>query len=147
MMVTLCAGCYTSGTSVNQNGCTATQASTFTAPNGPAQERTIRTAMERAGSAAREVAYVEAHGTGTPLGDPQEVGALAKVFRGRQRALVVGAVKTYHDIGHLEGAAGMAGLIKAVLCRQHRRVPVPPDIPPSLPPLPPSLQPFPKSLL
>ena len=105
------------GSAVNQDGRTAT----LTAPNGPAQEQVIRRAMERAGIRPDDVGYVEAHGTGTRLGDPLEVGALVNVFRGRETPLVVGAVKS--NIGHLEGAAGMAGVIKAVLCLQNRLVP------------------------
>ena len=106
------------GTAVNQDGRTAT----LTASNGPSQESVIRTAIERAGVLANEIGYLEAHGTGTPLGDPQEVGALAHVFgRGRESPLVVGAAKT--NVGHLEVAAGMVGLIKTALCVQRGRVP------------------------
>jgi len=105
------------GTAVNQDGRTAT----LTAPNGPAQEEVIKSAHDRAGVAAKEVGYVESHGTGTPLGDPIEAGALAHVFRGRQTPLVVGALKA--NIGHTEAAAGVAGLIKAVLCLHYGRSP------------------------
>ena len=105
------------GTAVNQDGKT----SSLTAPNGPSQEKVIRRAVERGGIAADDVAYVEAHGTGTRLGDPQEVGALARVFKGRKNVLVVGAVKS--NMGHLEAAAGMLGMIKAVLCLRHGQVP------------------------
>jgi len=84
----------------------------------------IRTALGRAGVEAAAVGYVEGHGTGTPLGDPQEAGALATVFggnRGEDAALVVGAAKS--NVGHLEFAAGMVGLVKAVLCLRHGEVP------------------------
>ena len=80
-------------------------------------------ALDRAGPGVTpdEVGYVESHGTGTPLGDPIEAGALARVFKGRQTPLVVGALKP--NIGHAEAAAGLAGLIKAVLCLHHGRAP------------------------
>eukprot|EP00961_Rhodomonas_salina_P213539 2883960-Rhodomonas_salina.1 len=92
---------------------------TLSTSNGPAQEEVIRTAIARAGIVPDDVGYVEAHGTGSLLGDAQEAGALAHVFGGRDCPLAVGAVKS--NLGHLEGAAGMAGLIKAVLCLQHRQ--------------------------
>jgi len=98
--------------------------SAFTVPNGPAQQALIRQALEQARIAAAEVDYVEAHGTGTSLGDPIEIGALGAVFgkdRPADRPLYVGSVKT--NIGHLESAAGIAGLIKVVLALQHERVP------------------------
>ncbi|MES2946571.1 MAG: beta-ketoacyl synthase N-terminal-like domain-containing protein, partial [Pseudomonadota bacterium] len=106
------------GSCVNQDG----RSNSLTAPNGPAQEAAVRTALQRAGIAPRQVGYIEAHGTGTQLGDPIEVEALAEVLgEGRDAPLMVGSVKT--NLGHLEAAAGVAGLIKAILCVQHGVVP------------------------
>jgi acyl transferase domain-containing protein/acyl-CoA synthetase (AMP-forming)/AMP-acid ligase II/acyl carrier protein len=108
------------GSAVNQDG----RSNGPTAPNGPAQARVIRRALAQAGVRPAEVDYVECHGTGTQLGDPIEVQALASVMReGRapDRPVVIGSVKT--NIGHAEGAAGIAGLIKAVLSLGRERIP------------------------
>jgi acyl transferase domain-containing protein len=105
---------------VNQDG----PSSGLTAPSGPAQEAVVREALARAALAPRQVGYVEAHGTGTQLGDPLEVQALGAVFgadRPREQPLLIGSVKT--NIGHLEGAAGVTGLVKLVLALQHRCIP------------------------
>nr|WP_239470693.1 type I polyketide synthase [Archangium violaceum] len=96
----------------------------LTVPSGPAQEAVIRRALASAGVEPSQVGYVEAHGTGTPLGDPIEVRALQRVFepgRSRNQPLTLGSVKT--NVGHLEAAAGIAGLIKVVLMLQHREIP------------------------
>ncbi|NOY17304.1 MAG: SDR family NAD(P)-dependent oxidoreductase [Gammaproteobacteria bacterium] len=108
------------GSAVNQNG----RGVGLTAPNGLAQQKVIRMALQRAGIRANEVDYIEAHGTGTPLGDPIEVGALEEVLReGRKpgHRCYLGSAKT--NIGHTESAAGVAGLIKTVLSLQHAQIP------------------------
>ncbi len=108
------------GSAVNQDG----PSSGLTAPNGPAQEAVIRTALARAGVAPGDIGVIEAHGTGTQLGDPLEVQALGNVFgpgRDAARPLWLSSVKT--NLGHLESAAGVTGLIKLVLALQQRAVP------------------------
>ncbi|MGU7811724.1 type I polyketide synthase [Burkholderia sp. AW49-1] len=108
------------GSAVNSDGAS----NGLTAPNGAAQEAVIRRAMARAGVRPEAVSYVEAHGTGTVLGDPIELSALRNVYARavtRDRPILVGSVKA--QLGHLEGAAGMAGFIKAMLILRHRHVP------------------------
>jgi myxalamid-type polyketide synthase MxaB len=108
------------GTAVNQDG-----RSTFlTAPNGLSQQSVIRAALHNAHIEPAQISYVETHGTGTKLGDPIEVEALTEVV-GKPRpdgsTCVIGSVKT--NIGHLEAASGIAGLIKVVLSLQYERIP------------------------
>jgi acyl transferase domain-containing protein/acyl carrier protein len=108
------------GSAVNQDGRT----NVLTAPNGLAQRDVIERALRAAGLEGAQIGYVEAHGTGTALGDPIEMEALVDVL-GRDRPVDrpchVGSVKT--NIGHLEAAAGAAGLIKAVQVLRHRTIP------------------------
>ncbi|MBL9005521.1 MAG: amino acid adenylation domain-containing protein [Myxococcales bacterium] len=108
------------GSAVNQDG----RSTGLTAPNVLAQEALLRQALKDARVAPEAIGFVETHGTGTSLGDPIEVQALRAVV-GAPRAdgsrCVLGAVKT--NIGHLEGAAGAAGLIKAVLALAMERIP------------------------
>ena len=108
------------GSAANQDG----RSSGITAPNGPAQEMVIREALKVAGLSPADIGYVETHGTGTALGDPIEVNALGAVLGQEREAnhrLKIGSVKT--NFGHLEGAAGIAGLIKLVLALQHQQIP------------------------
>ncbi|MEU0500215.1 SDR family NAD(P)-dependent oxidoreductase [Nocardia sp. NPDC005998] len=87
------------------------------APNGRAQQDTIRTAWARAGLEPRDSGYIECHGTGTPLGDAVEVGALAAVVGDGAEPTWIGSIKS--NIGHLEAAAGVTGMVKAALSIRH----------------------------
>ncbi|MCO1581859.1 SDR family NAD(P)-dependent oxidoreductase [Crossiella sp. SN42] len=108
------------GSAVNSDG----RSNGITAPNPEAQEALLRTAYANAGIAPSEVDYVEAHGTGTLLGDPIEAGSLGAVLgadREPGAPLLIGSVKT--NVGHLEAAAGITGLIKVVLSLAHDAIP------------------------
>ncbi|MBI4852597.1 MAG: amino acid adenylation domain-containing protein [Acidobacteria bacterium] len=105
------------GSAINQDG----RSNGLTAPNGPSQQAVITAALTQAGVDAATVSYVECHGTGTPLGDPIEVESIGAVYgTDRKENLYIGSVKT--NIGHTEGAAGIAGVIKAILCLQEKQL-------------------------
>ncbi|WP_288797623.1 thioester reductase domain-containing protein [uncultured Arsenicicoccus sp.] len=111
------------GSATNQDGRT----SGLTVPSGSAQLRVITAALDDAGLAAQDVSYVEAHGTGTSLGDPIEVRALAASLGARRSyPLLLGSLKA--NIGHLEAAAGIAGLAKTVLAIEKGSIPGQPAI-------------------
>ena len=105
------------GSAVNQDGASGG----LTVPSGPSQEQVIRQALAGGKVEPDQVSYIEAHGTGTSLGDPIEIGSIGKVFGKRKEPLIVGSVKT--NIGHLESAAGISGLMKVVLSLQHEEIP------------------------
>ena len=107
-------------TAINQDGHTPS----LTIPSAASQQSMIEEALAKAGVSAREVQYVETHGTGTPVGDPIEAEAIGRAL-GKDRPegdlCAIGSVKT--NIGHLEAASGMPGLIKVALSLHHRRIP------------------------
>lgn len=108
------------GSAMNQDGAS----NGLTAPNGLAQQAVIKAALRNADVNAQDVSYIEAHGTGTSLGDPIEMSSIAAHYsqvRTADKPLIVGSVKT--NIGHLEAAAGMAGLFKIILAMQHKKIP------------------------
>lgn len=105
------------GSAVNQDG----RRGGLTVPSGKQQQAVIRAALSDAAVTPDRIAGLEAHGTGTALGDPVEMAAIRAVFGARANDLLVGSVKT--NIGHLEAAAGGAGLAKCVLSLEHRTLP------------------------
>lgn len=108
------------GSAVNQDG----RSNGLTAPNPQAQSALLKKAYRDAGVSPSQVQYIEAHGTGTKLGDPMEMKALGGVLakgRDKENYCAVGSVKT--NIGHLETAAGIAGLIKVALSLKHQLIP------------------------
>ncbi|WP_322769857.1 polyketide synthase, partial [Frankia sp. Cr1] len=112
--------CVISGSAVNNDG----GGPGIAVPDQSAQEEVLRLAYERAGVDLADVQYVELHGTGTKVGDPIEAAALGAVLgaaRTTDHPLLVGSVKT--NVGHLEGAAGITGLIKVLLALRHRELP------------------------
>lgn len=113
------------GSAVNQDG----RSNGLTAPNGLAQQSVVQAALVDAGVTASQIKYVETHGTGTALGDPIEVKSLQAVLgkgRSADESCALGAVKA--NIGHLESAAGIAGVIKTVLALQHEEIPPHPSL-------------------
>ena len=106
------------GSAVNHDG----RSGGLTVPSGPAQEELLRQAVADARVAPHEISYIEAHGTGTALGDPIEMRALGNVLcKNRPTPLIIGSAKT--NIGHLEAAAGVAGLMKVILALQNKQIP------------------------
>ena len=107
------------GSAINQDGASGG----LTVPNRPSQQAVIRQALKNGGVDPASVSYIEAHGTGTSLGDPIEVGAIGTVFgqtHSQEQPIIIGSAKS--NIGHSEGAAGIAGLIKVVLQLQHQKI-------------------------
>ncbi|HSS48312.1 MAG TPA: type I polyketide synthase, partial [Thermoanaerobaculia bacterium] len=107
------------GSAMNNDGARKTG---YTAPSPEGQAKVIRTAQGLAGVDAETITYIEAHGTATSLGDPIEIAALTRAFRSSKKAFcAIGSVKS--NIGHLDTAAGIAGLIKTVLMLERRQIP------------------------
>lgn len=106
------------GSATNHDGCS----NGLMAPSVSAQERLLRAALKSANIAPDQIDYIEAHGVGTPVSDAVELGALGRVFaRSDQSPCYVGSVKT--NLGHLEAASGIAGVIKTALALSHERIP------------------------
>jgi len=109
------------GGAINHGG----RARTLTSPNAFAQSQVIKHALQNAGINPKTISYIETHGTGTPIGDPIEIAGLKRCFNKYkikdQNYCGLGTVKT--NIGHLEGAAGIAGIIKTILSLKHKILP------------------------
>lgn len=105
------------GSYINHDGAS----SGLTVPNGVAQQQLIERALANAGAHPDDIDYFECHGTGTSQGDPIEVDAISEVFAGRKRPLYLGSVKS--NVGHMEPAAGIAGVIKTLLAFRHDKIP------------------------
>lgn len=104
---------------MNQDGRT----SGITLPSRQAQESLIQNVYEKAGLNPLDTSYVECHGTGTPAGDPLEAAAISRVFglgRSHEQPLHIGSIKS--NIGHLEGASGVAGMIKTILMLENQTI-------------------------
>ncbi|MUG94914.1 SDR family oxidoreductase [Scytonema sp. UIC 10036] len=110
------------GSAINNDG---SDKVSYTAPSVNGQAKVIRDAQDMAGIEPDTISYIEAHGTGTTLGDPIEIAALKQAFRTKTTQkkgfCAIGSVKT--NIGHLDDAAGVAGLIKTVLALKHKQIP------------------------
>ncbi|VAW58564.1 Polyketide synthase modules and related proteins, partial [hydrothermal vent metagenome] len=109
------------GSAINNDGALKVS---YTAPSVTGQSEVIATAQALAGVSAETISYIEAHGTATPLGDPIEVAALTKAFRTTTNAkqfCAIGSAKT--NVGHMDAAAGVTGLIKTVLSMEHSQLP------------------------
>lgn len=104
------------GSAINHDG----EGIGLTAPNGDSQQRLVEKALKVSGVNPQEISYIETHGTGTPLGDPIELQALGRVFSSRKDAIAIGSCKS--NIGHTEAAAGVTGIIKTILCLQHKKL-------------------------
>ena len=108
------------GTNVNSDG----KKTGLTVPSNLAQASLLTEAYAKADISPNDISYLEAHGTGTPVGDPIEANALATAlgkFRPKDKPLLIGSIKS--NLGHLEAASGVAGLVKALHCIKHRTVP------------------------
>ena len=108
------------GSAINHDGASAG----LTAPNESAQVAVIEQALLNSKIDPNDVTYIEAHGTGTPLGDPIEINALNSVYNSKQRSqpIWIGSVKS--NLGHLEAAAGVIGIIKTILAMRHQKIPM-----------------------
>lgn len=108
------------GSAINQDGASVG----ITAPNAAAQEEVLINAWKDSGINPETISYIEAHGTGTKLGDPIEIESIQKAFgkyTGRKQFCAIGSIKT--NIGHLDSAAGIASLLKAILALKHKKLP------------------------